>query len=617
MSQSLKISDRVFKSSLLNIVGIPSLFFVITVLFIHFQSASMMRVYYDSEDLTETKLLVSEYFRQYLDMETSLRGYSISGNALYLEPFIAANKVKDQYQDEIFQRLLMHEGLSDNYKKLIAASEDWYTYNFKIVEKLNSGLYTKKTREAARVKFDLIRKEFKEFNDLLDQRKAEFKNRAEDIKKVTLYSELIIAFMFVVFLYILLKKQVRNLVSSYKNLLQNNEEQYLKIEETSNAKDLFLANMSHEIRTPLGAILGFVELALEDKSLNQETKNHLSFVNRNGIHLLNLVEDLFDLSKVGSNKLDINLDQTDLLELLKDLKKMFSSNCENSKVKLEFLITENIARCIRTDAVRLKQILTNLISNSIKFSKQGDTVNLIISKDGDCLIFDVKDQGLGIAEEKQSVIFTAFEQAETQHSRNFGGAGLGLSISKNLASLMKGDLELVSSQKDVGSHFRAKIPLEQMNDDVISQKDLIFETESEAKVPKSKKVTFEFLKGKRILLAEDSKENQVLFKIYLESEGLFTDIVETGADAIKKAFNENYDLILMDIQMPVMDGYEALKILKDSKYDKKVIALTAHAIAGEKEKCIKFGFDSYLSKPISKINLLSAIQDIILSELDS
>lgn len=614
MPNSLKISDKVLKSSLLNIVGIPSVFFVAVVLFLHFQSVTMMKIYYESEDLTETKLLVSEYFRQFLDMETSLRGYLLSGDNIYLEPFILANRVKDEYQYNIINKISKYDDLESRFKDLYSVSQSWYYYNYEIIEKKNSKLYSEKTIEEAKLKFDIIRDRFKDFNKVLDYRKAGFKRQADNVKKITFYLELIIVFMFIVFLYILLKKQVKNLVSSYKNLIKKNEEQYLKIEEASNAKDLFLANMSHEIRTPLGAILGFVELALEDNKLSHETRNHLSFVNRNGIHLLNLVEDLFDLSKVGSNKLDINFDQTDLLELLKDLKKMFSSQAEKSNILLDYIITKKVHKYIYTDPVRLKQILTNLIGNAIKFSKSTDSIKIILDCIDGNMVFDIKDQGLGIPKEKQSLIFNAFEQVEAYHSRNFGGAGLGLSISKNLANLMGGDLELVSSQLNVGSHFRTKIPLKPVNNIFIDQNDLFSSDENKLEQKKLPSVSFDILKGKKILLAEDSKENQVLFKIYLESEGVNIDIVENGAVAIKKALNENYDLVLMDIQMPVMDGCAAIKILKEAKYDKKVIALTAHAIAGEKDRCLKMGFDGYLSKPISKSNLLINISQTILSD---
>jgi CheY-like chemotaxis protein/two-component sensor histidine kinase len=324
---------------------------------------------------------------------------------------------------------------------------------------------------------------------------------------------------------------------------------------------------------------------------------------------LNLVEDLFGLSKVGSNKLEVCHEKTDLLQLIKDIKNIFSSSCENTKIKLNLIVTDEINRYVESDPVRLKQILTNLVGNAVKFSKTGDEIKFIVSKREDQIVFDVIDQGLGIPEEKQDSIFTAFEQVDINHTRQFGGAGLGLSISKNLASLLKGNIELVESKINIGSHFRASFTLNSFGSMTFSQKNI--EIQETPKTLAKVEHKFKNLNGKKILLAEDSKENQILFKIFLESEGLIVDTAESGLDAVKFAFNKSHDLILMDIQMPGLDGYEATKILKDAGYDKKIIALTAHSIAGEKEKCLKLGFDGYISKPVSKINLLLTISKFI------
>lgn len=607
---TLNVDNKVFKNSLLNIVGIPSLFFIISILMIHYQSKILMDIYYEGEKITETKLSVAEYFRLYVDMESSLRGYTLSGDKKYLEPFVEAEILKGEYKEVVFENLTGHEYLiSKKYRELVQASESWYNFYALKVPKSKSESITEELRKEAREKFDQIRDKYKEITALLDQKNTELKTKAEVINNYTLYLQLIVIFMFIVFMYILLKKQVSTLVSSYKNLIQKNEIQMLKTEEASKAKDLFLANMSHEIRTPLGAILGFVELALEEKSLNTETKSHLLFVRRNGIHLLNLVEDLFDLSKVGSNKLEVFNDQTDVLEIIKDIKDIFSSQCENTNVKLDLIVTNNINRYVETDPVRLKQILTNLVGNAIKFSKSGDSVKFIISECDGVTNFDIIDQGMGIPEEKQDLIFTAFEQVDVNHTRKFGGAGLGLSISKNLAQLLKGDLELVESKINVGSHFRASFELKPLDSVTFSQQNIQIEELPDGEVKKNH--NFSHLKGKKVLLAEDSKENQILFKIFLESEGLIVDVAESGMEAVKLAFNQSHDIILMDIQMPGLDGYEATKILKDAGYDKKIIALTAHSIAGEKEKCLKLGFDGYLSKPVSKVNLLLTIAKLI------
>ncbi len=607
---NMTVDNKVFRNSLLNIVGIPSIFFIISILMIHYQSKFLMDIYYESEKITETKLSISEYFRLYVDMETSLRGYTLSGDKKYLEPFVEAEKLKNNYKEVVFKKLTNHEyQVSKKYRQLVKASEAWYTFYALKVPKSESSSITEQFRQEARAKFDLIRDQFKDMNLLLDQINYDLKSKATNISLITFYLEIAIVFIFIIILYILLKKQVMTLVSSYRNLIQVNELQRIKTEEASKAKDLFLANMSHEIRTPLGSILGFVELALEDQKLQAETKSHLLFVKRNGVHLLNLVEDLFDLSKVGTNKLEIFNEKADVLEIIKDIRNIFSSQCENSKIYLDLIIKDKIPKHIETDPVRLKQILMNLVGNAIKFSKLGDTVKLIISTYEDQLIFDVIDQGLGIPADKQESIFTAFEQVDINHTRKYGGAGLGLSISKNLSNLLHGNLVLVESKIDLGSHFRASFKLVPLDTSTFGQDSI--QMEEVELTNNTKPYNFEKLKGRKILLAEDSKENQILFKIFMESEGLSVEIVESGMEAVKSAFNNSHDLILMDIQMPGLDGYEAMKIIKDEGFDKKIIALTAHSMAGEKEKCLKLGFDGYISKPVSKIYLLAMISKYI------
>lgn len=605
------VDNKVFKTSLINIVGIPSVFFVIAVFMIHYQSKILMEIYYESEKIVETKLSVSEYFRLHVDMETSLRGYIITGDKVYLEPLYKAEGLKNEYKEVIFERLSGQDyDVSKKYRELVRASERWYdAVAVKVLEPEPDFVITDRFRKSGRLKFNKIRVALEDINQLLDQKSALLKARTETINDYTLFLKLLIVFMFVVFLYILLKKQVSILVSSYRNLINRNEMQLLKTEEAARAKDLFLANMSHEIRTPLGAILGFVELALEDSTVKPETKGHLLFVKRNGAHLLGLVEDLFDLSKVGSNKLEVFNERTDLLEIVKDIKNIFASQCENSNIRLDLIIKNKICRYVHTDPVRLKQILTNLVGNAIKFSKPGNPVKLIITSHEDKVIFDVIDQGLGIPKDKQDLIFTAFEQVDVNHSRKYGGAGLGLSISKNLSKLMNGTLQLVESKVNVGSHFRASFLLKSLDEAFFTQESIQMENAHE--VDQKQNFSFVNLKGKKILLAEDSRENQILFKIFLESEGLNVEVVESGTEAVRAALNSKHDLILMDIQMPGLDGYEATKILKESGYDRKIIALTAHAIAGEKEKCLKMGFDGYLSKPVTKILLLSTISEFI------
>lgn len=431
------------------------------------------------------------------------------------------------------------------------------------------------------------------------------------ISKSNLVVAMILFLIFLYLVFVLSRKNFRILSTIHKKIIKKNHAHIKKIEASSLAKDLFLANISHEIRTPLGAILGFVELALEDKNLSSETRNHLSFVNRNSHHLLNLVEDLFDLSKANNNKLDINSEKTDLLQLLCDVYDVFFIRTETDKIVLQFKVEDKMFRYIKTDSMRLKQILINLVGNAIKFSKPGDIVKLNLYSKNKKFIFDVKDQGVGIPEDKKDVIFNSFEQVESNYSRQYEGAGLGLSICKSLTHLMAGQLELIRSQEKEGSHFRVSFPLNVIGSTVFAQNDFDGTNPSISDGVPNYEKNWKSLNGKKILLAEDSIENQILFRIYLEAAGMHVEVVDTGTLAVKHAMIKTYDLVIMDIQMPELDGYQAIKILKESKYDKKVLALTAHATSGEKEKCFAFGFDGYLSKPVSKKMLLTTIMNLI------
>jgi signal transduction histidine kinase/CheY-like chemotaxis protein len=454
------------------------------------------------------------------------------------------------------------------------------------------------------------------FERVLDKNKDKAKSHFERNKDLTRVFELIYLTILIVLLIIYISKEVRKLILNYRQILNKNLENVEKMEKASKAKDLFLANMSHEIRTPLGAIIGFADQAYENENLDSDTHSYIAFIRRNSRHLLSLVDDLFDVSKINANKISLINEKFDFYALLEDVENMFLSKLHDKNIKLNVNTSKDVPQYIDSDMTRFRQIILNLLGNAVKFSLSNTQIEIITSFDEDILTMDVIDQGVGIAPETQGDIFQVFTQEDVSHSRKYGGAGLGLSISRKFARLMEGDIVLVSSEKNKGSHFKFTIKLKRISPELIKEAPVeIKQTKSEEldeDNDEDKNKSYDFSQYK-ILLAEDSKENQVLFKIFLDSAKANLTIVDNGTDAVREALNNDYDLVVLDIQMPGLDGYEAVEIMRKSGYKKTIIALTAHTLMGEKEKCKKAGFDDFLSKPITKRTLLRSISKHLLS----
>jgi signal transduction histidine kinase/CheY-like chemotaxis protein len=612
---SIKLDDSAFRKSIFKIVGIPSIFFITSLIFTHFQFEYRESLRTQKSKFIQLKLNASEYLRLYVDMESAARGYVITKDRDFLEPYNKALIKNLLLEKKIQKSIQSNYRLNSIFNELISKTHIWNSkYADVAIQKIQQNVpIDGNFREASRNTFDQIRIHFNDFNIEIDKLGKKLNKKIINSNKITYYLEIVLIISFIIFMYFLIKKQLALVITSYKEILNQNRKQFNKLLEISKSKDLFLANMSHEIRTPLGAILGFIDLALEDRTLGFDTRGHLNFVKRNGAHLMDLIEDLFDLSKVNTNKINIHIENTDLLEILLDIKNNFSSVTNDNKQNLNFTILGQVPRMISSDSLRLKQILINLLSNAIKFTKINGDINFRLTYQENKLVFDVIDNGIGIPHNMQDKIFNTFQQVENKHSRKYGGAGLGLSISKKLANLMNGNLILVESSLGKGSHFRLEIPFEgesasSLNQEIFNS-NLLTNPEINSTNLKDENKTL-LLKDKKILLAEDSRENQILFKIYLESEGAKLDIVDSGADAVRSGLKMNYDIILMDIQMPGIDGYEALQLLRESGYLGHIMALTAHAMKGEREKCLKAGFDGYLSKPVNKTRLVQYIVDL-------
>ncbi len=368
-----------------------------------------------------------------------------------------------------------------------------------------------------------------------------------------------------------------------------------KVREVAKVKENFLANMSHEIRTPMNAILGFTNL-LQRKNLDSESIKYVQTIQKSGENLLTIINDILDLSKIEAGMMRIESTPFSLRGLVHSVETMFRTKADEKQLQLSASIDESLPDTLEGDTIRLTQILVNLIGNSIKFTSRG-AISITMTNKG---IIDrtvkvgiaVSDTGIGIEKAKLQNIFERFQQAEDSVTRKYGGSGLGLSIVNDLVRLQRGSVR-VMSEPGKGTTFFLVIPYK-ISTEQISQPAPAIST----------KVFGPGFSNKSILVVEDNEINQSLIRHLFNNWELNFDIVNNGRQALNKLQIKNYHLILMDIQMPEMDGYTATQEIRNKlKSEIPIIAMTAHAFAGEREKCLSYGMNEYISKPIREEQL--------------
>ncbi len=389
-------------------------------------------------------------------------------------------------------------------------------------------------------------------------------------------------------------------------------------ESAAVAKSAFLANMSHEIRTPLTAILGFTELALDGCPAQcdfgrTELSEHLRIIKRNGEHLLSIINDILDLAKIEAGKATVEMIPCSPTEIVAEVLVLMKAWAEGNGLDLAFTCNGSLPDQVFTDPTRLRQILINLVGNAVKFTQQGEVQveATCVKGDGPPLLqFDVVDTGQGMTAEESARLFSPFMQADDSTVRRHGGTGLGLTISKRFAEMLGGDVTLVESTPRKGSRFRVTIAAG--CPDGAARPRVPSQSNSAPREGRRRPLTAKPLDGCRILLAEDGPDNQRLTTLVLRKAGAEVTVVENGRLAVDQALSARdagrpFDVILMDMQMPVMDGYEATGRLRSENLDGPIIALTAHAMASDREKCVHAGCDDYATKPIDRDRLIDTI----------
>ncbi len=390
-------------------------------------------------------------------------------------------------------------------------------------------------------------------------------------------------------------------------------------ESATRSKSEFLANMSHEIRTPMTAILGFTENLLDPNLSDSEKLNTIHTVRRNGEHLLQIINDILDISKIEAGKLEVEHIRCSPVQLIADVKSLMQVRADAKNLPFNIEYFGAVPETIESDPTRLKQILVNLLGNAIKFTAAGGVHLVTRFLDTDpiggtgpaepMMQFDIVDSGIGMTPEQASKLFQAFAQADSSTTRKFGGTGLGLNISKRLAEMLGGDITF-DSTLDEGSTFHVTVTTGSL-DGVKMLDDPA--TATIAQTQDAATLTQEVAKlGCRILLAEDNATNRVLVKGILKKLVAEVTAVENGKLAVGAALTARdagkpFDVVLMDMQMPVMDGYEATGLLRHRGYTYPIIALTAHAMASDRQKCRDTGCDDYASKPIDRKTLIETI----------
>ncbi len=422
---------------------------------------------------------------------------------------------------------------------------------------------------------------------------------------------LLLSFLFgivIILLAWLISRITARIITQKNNQLLENNRQLEQVSQQALAatrtKSEFLAVMSHEIRTPLTSIIGFAEALRDGTSKSQDREKITRSIIKNGKHLLKIINDILDISKIEANRMEFEKTAFSPVALLHDIEEVFKPQFAEKGIQFDIEYVFPLPNVIENDELRIRQIIMNLCSNALKFTDKGRVViRTYCDISREMMYFTVVDSGIGLSQEQMDKIFDAFTQADSSTTREYGGTGLGLSLSKQFAEKMGGTIT-VESLQGIGSQFTVSISTGE-----IEQHKLI--TGSPELPEKSGSIKYSpdysYQVQGRILVVEDNIDNRQLLSILLEETGATLSFAENGQEAVDKALYQHHDLILMDMQMPVMGGLEATRILRDKNYTRPIVALTANAMKSDYDACIQAGCNDFLTKPINREKLLQLI----------
>ncbi len=412
--------------------------------------------------------------------------------------------------------------------------------------------------------------------------------------------------------------QYRGVLTSFENVTELEEKKSelvnakLAADEANRSKSEFLAHMSHEIRTPMNAILGYTEVLRSGLDEPESVrKQHLGTIQASGQHLLSLINDILDLSKIESGKLDLEIKRCSLRDIFGQVLSVMKIKSDEKQILLGFEADGKLPETILTDEVRLRQTLINLVGNAIKFTDQGGVgvMTRLINVDGRPMLqIDVADTGIGMTPEAMEKIFNPFSQADNSITRRFGGTGLGLAISRQLVEKLGGEIG-VTSKFGKGSQFTITVDPGDLTGIEMVEMDLTEQREAKEQ-PATEELAYRF-PGCSILVVDDSETNRELVALFLRRSGVDVEMAENGQIALEKTHVREFDAILMDMQMPVMDGFTATREIRRLGNTKPIVALTANVMKDDEQKCRDAGCSEFLPKPISKARLLKMLADLL------